>query len=75
MGLCTLPTLGLLELLHLAYLQYGVFCLTHSRLAPSQSASLFVFHGFMEWAVVVFDVNEVCFGLLHFLSGLHWVKD
>ena len=29
----------------------------------------------MEWAVVVFDVSEVCFGLLHFLSGLHWVED
>ena len=68
----SLPLLGLLELRQLAYLQYWVLCLTHPRLAPSQPASLCVFHGFKEWVVGIFDGTEVCFDLLHFLSGLHW---
>ena len=41
--------LGLLELYQLAYLKFWVLCLSYPRLAPSQSASLCVFHGFMEW--------------------------
>ena len=45
------PLLGLLELCQQAYLQYWVLCETHPRLAPSQSASLCVFHGFVEWVV------------------------
>ena len=53
------------------YLQYWVFCLTHPRLAPSQSASLCVFHGFLRWVVGIFYGTEVCFDLLYFLSGLH----
>ena len=68
------PLLGLLELCQLAYLQYWVLCLTHPRLAPSQSASLCVFHGFVEWVVGSFDGTEVCFDLLRFLSGLHWLE-
>ena len=51
----TLALLGLLERCQLAYLQYWVLCLTNPRLAPSQSASLCVFHGFMEWVVGIFD--------------------
>ena len=42
------------------------------RLAPSKSAYLCVFHSFMEWVVGIFNGTEVCFDLLHFLSGLHW---
>ena len=56
----------------LAYLQYWVICLVHPRLAPSQTASLCVFHGIVERVVGIFDDTEVCFDLLHFLSGLHW---
>ena len=65
--------LGLLELCQLAYLQYWVLCLTHARVGPSQpqSASLCVFHSFMGWVVGIFNSNEVCFDLFHFLSGLH----
>ena len=33
---------------------------------------LSVLHGFVERVVVIFDGTEVCFDLLHFLSGLHW---
>ena len=51
--------LGLLELCQLAYLQYGVLCLTQQRLVQS--------HPFMEWVVSFFYGTEVCF-----LSGLHW---
>ena len=65
------PLLGLLELCQLAYLQYWVI-LTHPRLAPSQSASLCVFYGFVEWVEAIFDGTEVCFDLLYFLSGLQW---
>ena len=43
------PLLGLLELCQLAYTCSIVLCLTHPRLAPSHSASLCVFRGFMEW--------------------------
>ena len=59
------PLLGLLELCQLAYLQYWVLCLTHSRLA------LFSLHlsvSFMaSWSgfVVIFDSTEVCFDLFH----------
>ena len=67
-----LPLLGLSEFLQLAYLLYWVLCLPHPRLAPSQSASLCVFHGFMELVVGIFDSTEVWFDLLNFLSCLHW---
>ena len=58
---------GLLGFCHLAYLQYWVLCMTTPRLAPSQSASLCVFHGFVEWVVGIFDSAEVLFDVLHFL--------
>ena len=41
--------------------------MTTPRLAPSQSASLCVFHGFVEWVVGIFDSAEVLFDVLHFL--------
>ena len=44
------PHLGLPELYH-----YQALCLTHPRLALSQSASLCVFHSFMEWVMGIFD--------------------
>jgi len=66
------PLLGLSEFLQLAYLQNWVLCLPLPRLAPSQSASLCVFHGIMELVVGIFDSTEVWFDLLHFLSCLHW---
>ena len=44
----------------LAYLQYRALSWTITRLAPYQSASHCVFHGFTEWAVVSFDGTEVC---------------
>jgi len=42
------------------------------RLAPSHSAFLCTFHGYTQWIVGIFCSTEVCFDLLHFLSGLHW---
>ena len=48
------------------------FLKAHPRLAPSQSAYLCVFHGFVEWVVGIFDGTEDWFDLLHFLSGLRW---
>ena len=43
--------IGLFELRQLAYLQYWVLCLTCPKLAMPQSASICIFHSFMEWAV------------------------
>ena len=55
----------------------GILAVLSPLLDPSktclfQSASLCVFHGFMEWVVGIFYNTEVCFDLLHFQSGLHW---
>ena len=52
------PLPGLLEFHQQAYLQHRVLCVTHPRLAPSQSASLRVFHGFLEWVVGIFYLSE-----------------
>ena len=71
-GLGTFPLLGLLEFCQLAYLQYWVLCLTHPRLAASQSVSLCVFHGFVEWIVGISDGTEIRFNFLYFLCGLQW---
>ena len=57
--------LGLLELCQLAYLQYWVLCLTHPRLAPSQSASWSGLWGFstaLKYALTYPTFCLVCIG-------------
>ena len=68
-SLGTFPTHWFTWALSAGILADWVLCLTHPRLAPSQSASLCVFHGFVEWVLGIFDGIEVCFDLIHFLSG------
>ena len=44
----------------------------HALYLSQNTRPLRVFHGFMECIVVILDGTEVCFDLLHFLSGVHW---
>ena len=64
-GWVPVPLLGSLELCQLACLQYWDLCLTRPRLAPSQPASLCVFHSFLEWLVRISNGTEVCIHCFH----------
>ena len=67
------PVLGLLELCQLAYLQYWVLCVWPIQDLPRPSLHPFVSFT-ASWSGLwgFFYGTEVCFDLLHFLSGLHW---